>query len=489
MKKRIIYIALIFAISIIFTSCEKWLDVNTDPNNITDGPAITENIMLIGIEAEWAQLAVTYHETWYGGLPTWLLWHAIEGSTPQTFSIDSDFGSDAGYVVWDSYSVSLKHAIQLYDKAKENGNKRYQGIAAVIAAWHWFLIADVYDKAPLDEAMQGLEVLKPTLATQEEIYLHANNLLDEAVTLLQATDPGTRLPKSTDDYMLKGDMGKWTRLAYSMKARQAMRLIYAPGKTKVGQADLVLTYLQNGMSANTDECTWKHLDDLSNASAMYKYTSRAYSGGRGLTPGNQLVDIMNSYNDPRRYVMFTFSEADPAGFVGHRAGAVVTPGHIPSHYKATYISKTYPDFIMLYSESLFLKAEAYVMKGNWALAETALKDAIKADMEYKGVDAASINTYLAQSSLNMPTNEEAAQELIIVQKYISNVFATYEAYFDFIRTGYPQFDFDYAIENVYNTTTFPRRFPYPLDEIEKNPNVAALGQPDWFAKGTTWDNK
>lgn len=485
MKKRIKYIALIFAISVIFTSCEKWLDVNNDPNNITDGPAITEDIMLIGVEAEWAELAVVQHDSWYGGFAYWLLWHGIEGSVSGPFDINTSFGND----VWNSYSSSLKHAVQLYDKAKENGNKGYQGIAAVIAAWHWFYIADVYDKAPLGDAMQGLEVLKPTLASQEEIYLHANNLLDEAISLFQASDLGSRIPKSDDDYMLKGDLGKWTKLAYSIKARQAMRLIYVPSTTKVQQADLALTYLQNGMTSNDDLCAWQHIDELANASAVYGWMERAYSGGRGLTPVNQLIDIMNSYNDPRRYVMFTFSEADPTGFVGHREGAVVTPGNIPSHYKSTYLSKSYPDYIMLYSESLFLKAEAYAMKGDWVSSEAAMKDAIRADMEYKNIDANSIDTYLAQSSLDIPTNEEGAQELIIVQKYISNVFATYEAYFDFVRTGYPQFDFDYAIEFVYNTVTFPRRFPYPLSEIEKNPAVAAIGQPDWFAKGTTWDNK
>jgi len=118
-----------------------------------------------------------------------------------------------------------------------------------------------------------------------------------------------------------------------------------------------------------------------------------------------------------------------------------------------------------------------------------MKAGIRADMEYMGVPEADILAYLAQPSLTMPTNEEAAQELIIGQKYIANIYETMESYFDFIRTGYPKLDFTYAITNVANPNTFPRRFPYPLDELERNPSVAAVGQPNWMVKGTTWDAK
>ena len=485
MKNIIKSVTMILMAVMLFTSCEEWLDINTNPNAIMDGPAITEKIMLLGVEAEWATTSVNrflVSNNWFA-LPDWFLWYAIEASSPCSFDIGADFGND----IWETYSGSLKHAVQLYDKAESNGNNRYQGIAAVIAAWHWFYIADLYDKAPLHEAMKGDEFQYPAVATQEEIYAHANGLIDEAIALLDNPDPGKLVPTS-DDYMLGGDAGKWKRLAYSLKARQAMRLIYAPGKSKSGQADLVLTYLQNGMTSSLDNCVWKHLDDLDNASQTYKEWARDYSG-EGLTPTNWLIDFMNSFNDPRRYVMFTFAEADPDGFVGLKAGAVVIPGNNPSHYKAEFIPKTYPDFIMVYPETQFLKAEAYALKGQWDLAEDAMKDAIISDMTYKKVPQADIQTYINQPMLTMPTEEEAAQELILGQKYIANVYQNHETYFDFIRTGYPQLDFEYAINYVYNTTTFPRRFPYPLDELEKNPSIAAIGQAGWFERGTTWDNK
>lgn len=475
------YTLLLLATMALLVGCSDWMEVDQDPNSIVDGPLITEDVMLIGVEAEWVAMVTEKLETWYG-FPMWLSWHAIEGSTPATFDVNANWGNE----VWNSYSVSLKHAVELYQKAEANGNTHYQGIAGIIAAHIWFYIADVYDQAPLEEALQGLESLQPALATQAELYAHANGLLDEAIGLLQAANQGDRVP-GADDYMLGGDTGKWVRFAYSLKARQAFRLTYAPGKDKVAQADLALGYLAQGMQSNDDNVLWQHLEDLANANPLYRYMTRAYSGGLGLTPGNFLMDRMNAVNDPRRPIMFT--EAEVGGYVGLKAGAVVQPGQSPSHYRFTYLSMAYPDHIMTYAETRFLLAEAHALKGEWALAEAAMKQGARADMEAMGVDEADIVAYLAQGALTLPTNEEGAQEMIIDQKYLSNVFRTNETYFDFIRTGYPAFDFGYMIENVHNTVTFPRRFPYPLNELERNPNVQAVGQADWFAKGTTWDNK
>jgi hypothetical protein len=195
MKRILIYFIVLLATVLMSASCKKWIDVNTDPNNITNGPAITENIMLIGVEAEWAATAVN-HLPLYGSLSDWLLYYGIEASTPAPFNIAAGFGND----VWGTYAGSLKHAVQLYEKAKANGNKRYQGIGAVIAAWHWVYIADVYDQAPLTEAMKGGEFFHPAVAAQEEIYAHANALLDESITLFADADPGSRVPQASDDY-------------------------------------------------------------------------------------------------------------------------------------------------------------------------------------------------------------------------------------------------------------------------------------------------
>jgi hypothetical protein len=56
----------------------------------------------------------------------------------------------------------------------------------------------------------------PAYDTQEQVYATILKLLDEAVTELggnAGAKPGQ------DDLIYQGDLGKWTRLAYSLRAR------------------------------------------------------------------------------------------------------------------------------------------------------------------------------------------------------------------------------------------------------------------------------
>jgi hypothetical protein len=388
--------------------------------------------------------------------------------------------------------------MNLYDKAKENGNRKYQAIAAVIAAWNWFYLTDMYDQVPLDEALKGFEFAHPKVATQEQVYARANGLLDEAIALFQDPNEGTLVPTAKDDYMMGADWDKWIRLCYSLKARQAMRLAYAPGKTTTGQADAVLAALANGMTSNSDECKWNHATDpKDNWAWCYNDYLTSYSG-KGQISCNWQVDLMNSLNDPRRYVMFTFSQYYPDGFEGMQSGGTFPhPGYDPSFYKQDFVGPTHPDYIMRYPECLFLKAEAYVLKQDWANAQSAFEAAVTADLEAysipedfpQAIPQDSITKYLAQPALTLEQDIEKAQEQIMIQKYIAGIYNSKEAYFDYIRTGYPKFDFPYALRNVTTDVTFPRRFMYPTDQITNNENIIAVGQKDPLKFGTAWDAK
>ncbi|MEZ5000946.1 MAG: SusD/RagB family nutrient-binding outer membrane lipoprotein [Bacteroidales bacterium] len=483
MKKILTYFLMFAVVAIFSTSCDKWLDVDINPDSVADGPDINEQTYLIGVEAEWAELSVAQFR-WWNQMINWVLWYASDGT--QGYEERFEVGIDQGSEVWNSYSGSLKHAVALYDKAKSNGNKRFQGIGAVIAAWHWFYLADVYDQAPLDEAMTGKEYIHPTPQPLTDLYAHANSLLDEAITLFEAADPGDLVPRASEDYMGGADWDKWVKLAYSLKARQAMRLTYLPGTTPTAQADLVLQYLAHGMTDNADQMEWIHQSDINNRSWAFRDYEYDYSAA-GFTPSIWIVDLMNSLNDPRRYVFFTDAEA--GGFVGHVSGNASVSGNRPSRYKDTFITPEYGDKIMQYAECLFLKAEAYALKSDFPNAQIALDAGVTADMLYHGIDQADIDAYLAQPELTVPADVEDAQKLIITEKYLANVFETLESYYDFIRTGYPEFDFPYSILNIINDNTYPRRYSYPSDEIEKNPNVIAIGQPDYFLKGVSWDTK
>jgi len=478
MKNIIKYIIVSLVSVLLFTGCEEWLDVNTDPNAIVDSPAITEDIYLIGVESEWVQKISDSWYWWGGGIRDWTCYYSIQQSTPATFIISPGHMSHQ----WNCYSGSLKHAVALYDKATENGNNHYKGIAGIIAAWHWFMLADFYDEAPLEQAMKGNEYPYPEYASQAELYNHANGLLNEAVTLLSGAAGDKEV--GNDDYMFGGDISKWIKAAYAIKARQALRLSYATGTSPTAQADLALAALTNAMTSNDDNLIWQHSTEAGYWSWVYDDMLFDYSAD-GMTPNIFLVDLMNYFNDPRRYVMF--SEAEQGGFKGLVGGDTYPAGDTPSRFRWDYATPDFPDHVITYHECKFIEAEAYALKSDYTNCQTALDAAITADMTWEGVPADSITAYLAQPELDVPTNVEDAQKLVIEQKYIANVFETRTMYFDWIRTGYPVIDFEYAILNVDNTETFPRRLLYPQEEFDKNENVPPL--PNVFDKGTSWDNK
>ena len=85
MKNIIKYIIVALVSVLLFTGCEEWLDVNTDPNAIVDSPAITEDIYLIGVESEWVEKISDSWYWWGGGIRDWTLYYSIQQSTPATF--------------------------------------------------------------------------------------------------------------------------------------------------------------------------------------------------------------------------------------------------------------------------------------------------------------------------------------------------------------------------------------------------------------------
>jgi len=154
----------------------------------------------------------------------------------------------------------------------------------------------------------------------------------------------------------------------------------------------------------------------------------------------------------------------------------------------SYMRADRPTVYMSYAEVSFLKAEAYVLKGDWLNAEMALKDGIRADMEDLGVEEGEIATYLA--GISMPADEESGQALVMLQKWMANYVENTEIRYDFLRTGYPALDFKTNNPNVIvgAENTIPQRMIYPISDKDKNPNFPDIVV-DPLVDKVFWDAK
>ncbi|MHC1704508.1 MAG: SusD/RagB family nutrient-binding outer membrane lipoprotein [Tenuifilaceae bacterium] len=479
MKNRFINISLIILTIFTMSGCEKWLDVNDNPDVISN-----EKIALKGhlpaLLAEWALFGSgdNVNATLF-----WTCQRATWSYTPgwESFNINSTSASD----IWsNSYNGTLRDADYLYKRASEENNPYYQGIAALIKAWNMTCLVDNFGKVPYTEALKYPSIEKPKFDEGKDVYAAAMTLFDEAITLLSSTNPIAG--PGADDFIYEGDIEKWLKLAYSYKARYAMRLCYAPGYTKVTQANAVLTALTNGLSSSNDDALFHH--SVGEATRGFFGWQQTTDYAQGIVANVVFVDYMKSMNDPRVPIYFTTVDfGEGTDYFGWKSG--VATSDFPYHPSmANNISDETPETLMNYVECLFLKAEAYVLLNQWVNAENAFKAAVTESMMTRGVANADITTYLAQ--FTFPTTEEAAQRMVITEKWVASYLTTAEARFDWIRTGYPILDFNSAHLVLANATTMPRRYLYPQESVDRNPNTPTNAGLNEFAKGGVfWDAK
>jgi len=452
------------------------LDINQDPSAIASADQeLPMSTQLFGIESEWALIN---HGELVSNSQFWMCMRSYDGSLLAVERFYVDHADVNGF--WAPYVGTLRDANSLYNFAKSQKDTCYQSIAGIIIAQNWAFLTDCFGDIPCSEAFKYPTILKPKFDTQAEVYATVFNYLDEAITLLSDLKYST---VGADDYIYKGDMSKWLKLAYSMRARYNMRLSYAPSHTTTAQADLVLADLTNGISSSDDEAIFVHVAGTKSR-GYYAYLQESdYSSGLVASP--YIIDQLETLNDPRLPIYFQTDAM--GGYSGWIQGMSSGTTNKPSLANYNRITDMYPETFMNFREVLFLKAEAYVLKSDFVNAEDAFQDAVTYSMKAEGVSDADIATYLAQ--FTFPSNVEQAQELVINQKYLAAYLTNTEPLFDYLRTGYPNFgDFTQYMLDPYNTNTCPVRLPYPLIEMDRNPeNVPTVA--NIFTSKLWWDTK
>ncbi|TCD25616.1 SusD/RagB family nutrient-binding outer membrane lipoprotein [Pedobacter psychrodurus] len=462
--KKINFI-LSFAFMMAFAGCKKYIDVNYDPNRPID---VKESLMLPPI-----QLLISQNINASGDgnlsvvLQQYLQVMALNQVAPnfgtyQMYNIDMDGD-------WNNVYVRTLNNLSLLNvKAAANGNFNYTAISKILTAYALGYATDAWGDIPYSQAFKGIDVANPTYDTQQQIYTQLQRLLDEGIADIgrnAGSAPGS------DDLIYSGDMAKWKKLAYTLKARYYMHLTKSPGSSAAAQAQLALTALNNGMQNNSDDCKIA----FSGAAGAENPWQQNFLPGTTFVLANTFVDNFTVRNDPRLSKMV--KPAVQTGlYTGRQIGldeiGSLESYSIPSDFYAGASAKNY---LVNYTEALFLKAEATFIVSGASAAQPFYQDGIKQHMEKLGVVTTDVNSYLSSRGT---LNSSNALRLIIEEKFISN-FLNPENFTDWRRTGYP------SLTKVKNALSdIPRRVLYPNSEITANP------QPQQKAKITDrlwWD--
>ncbi|WP_298735832.1 SusD/RagB family nutrient-binding outer membrane lipoprotein [uncultured Chitinophaga sp.] len=443
-------ISLIIAVAgCVFTAggCKKFLDVNKDPNR---PESVQESALLPPVE-------VALSHGLYGGnaaiiIQEYLQTIALNQPVPNAgtyFQLHTDIDVDWNVL----YATCLTNMNRLDAVAKTNGNPNYQAIAKILAAYTWGTGTDMWGDIPFSQALGGEQQYTPVYDKQEDIYKGIQLLLDSAIAHI--AEQGAKAPAG-DDYFYQGDMSKWEKLAYTLKARYYMHLTKAPGYNAATQADLALAALEKGMASHDDDLKFPYAGIAGQENVWYT----TFLPSSTLILASGIVDSLKAHDDPRLPRMVR--PARQTGlYTGRQIGAIDI-GSLESYSIPTdfYQGPGANNYMVTYLEALFLKAEATLIKSGATAAQPIYQQAIRAHMEKLGVSEAAIDTYLAERGT---LSAGDALRLIMTEKKVAN-FLNIENWVDWRRTGYP------AMTKVPNALSdIPRRLLYPQNEIIANP--------------------
>lgn len=451
----------------LMTGCKKFTDVNYDPNRPL---AVSEKLLLAPLEYNMAT-NIEANDPGFAGpyAHHWLQVLAFNQPIPNFGTYQHVPGNFDN--IWSAiYTGGLQNLKLLNQTAEKNGNYNYAGIAKILTAYCLGTATDLFGDIPYSQSLKASDEFNPAYDKQEDIYKAIQSLLDNGIADI---NKNTVVKPGADDFYYTGDLNKWKRAAYTLKARYYMHLTKAPGYTAATQADLALTALQSGFAANTDDMKFPYVGGSGTESRWYNIMLPAST----IILASTIIDTLKARNDPRLPQLAAPAKTDGA-YRGRQIGAT---GGLPNLNSFSVVGNFYGNrassgYVLTYSEALFLKAEATLIKSGFAAAQPVYRDGIKSHMTKLSIT--DTTAYLASRGTLTTGN---ALQRIMEEKSIAN-FLSMENYTDWRRTGFP------VIPLAPNAvlTEIPRRYLYPQSEINTNPNPlhsAKLTDRVW------WDSK
>ena len=243
------------------TSCDSWLDVNTDPENPSSASATYENRLA---HIEFYTNSATQFASWrstmsmgdwtrnYNGSTYWHMsyWNPQQGAVT------------TAYQWW--FVGAACNIEDMYTKAMEAEAWHYAGVARVIYAFGYMLMTDLHGEMPFTEGIG--EDATPAYDNGKTIYLGCLAALDEGLELLSKSQAATLPALSVGDWWGGGNVQKWIKFGNLLKARWINKLVkkgagaYTDGKYDV---NAILDALAKGPQSNGDNMIINHTDDNS----------------------------------------------------------------------------------------------------------------------------------------------------------------------------------------------------------------------------------
>ena len=455
--RKFIYTFSILAVFAIL-SCDDFLDVNADPNRVTEVslsaqlPPVIEGTSQVHYSMASSVSQITQHLGSYFGYPDEI---SLGGS-------------------WSTiYLRNLNNAQQIMNNAEAQDAPHYAGVARVLMAFNLGLATDVWEDVPFSEAFNGSENLTPNYDSQQQIYAEISSLLDRAIQDLNASESFLS-PTSVDDFAYGGDLDKWSKLAYALKARYQVHLINKNG------AGNILNDISNAFQDNSDDFEIAY--NSVNLNPWHSNIALANNTGNlSSSFGSYFIDHINgtliAAADPRLPII-----TDTVGItniIGIKSFDESADDNTVDFEEENWYSRfDSPIPMVTYAEMKFVEAEA-ALSSDANRAYSAYQDGIRAHMSKLGVDDTAIQAYLSDPDVDVGAGNLTSGQ-IMQQKYIA-LFLNPESWVDMRRIGYENLSgFEIPDPSMFNGPA--QRALYPADELNRNGNAVAAARKPYEQK-------
>ena len=278
------------------TSCrDKFAELNQKPDAVT-----TAEPSFLATRAQ------TLFETndylfWFYNQAHYFRWTQMGNSG--VFS-EGSYGMDAsvvnrqtGYITMLSYKNDIEQYIKAYEHPEY---KAYAAMCGVLAIYGAIYAIDINGDIQYTEASQYRYggPLTPKYDHVEDLY---DLFVEELNTYVSTFQDENQVVVSKQDIIYNGNMGKWAKLANSLKLKIAVRL-YANNPTKAGQIAQSVISSSAGYIDSVDDAFIFHKADAATGGDLAYQTGNSVSMIGG---SENVIDFMVDARDPRVRFFYT----------------------------------------------------------------------------------------------------------------------------------------------------------------------------------------
>ncbi|MCC9070276.1 SusD/RagB family nutrient-binding outer membrane lipoprotein [Flavobacterium sp. F-65] len=288
-------------------------------------------------------------------------------------------------------------------------------------------LVDLFGNIVYSEALDITNHPTPKYDDAKTVYFDLATRLDAAIANLDSSYDSF----GSADLIFKGNVGKWKKLANSVKLKMGLHL--ADVDAAKAQAMVESAYNSGLFTSNSDSALFQYFKTTIDENPLYN----SLVNESQINPTEFFVNELNGKSDPRRDIFFNPASKIGGVYKGAPYAQLVSYKNF-SNVGPKLKDRTNPGVIFDYAETNFLLADAANRGFNvGGSAADYYEKGIRSSMDYWGVAPADADTYLLRADVAFATASGTDKQKIAYQLWIAYYNRGFEGWTEYRRLDFP----------------------------------------------------